>query len=567
MARLSAIFAPRRRASNQPFTRSVVSWALLICSISVGSVLASSFFAGASAEARGAIQDGKTFEELERDLADEDGRKRRVAVRRLSELRTEEAFELIVGALADEDPQVADEAQLRMADIPAQDWWEEYAFGKAGLKSKNPIVRRRVAEAWGRAQPVMMEGKAFEKGLKDKDATVRRYLIWSLHRGSFLEDSRAVLPGALTLRAALKGKDDLERAGALMAIRRVGWVGLNSTVEGLEFLDDHLKDKSPAVRAAAIQVLDDWIAEIPDVWGKVADGLRDEHFSVRRATMRVLGEYGSPEAMEVLIDALSESEDNVDRIWLVELLRRASGRRYGVDPEPWVAWQRDLPADWRAATTKGQSSSSASAGDRGDGKESEQEGGGRVSVAELAGLPIQSERVAVLIDMSGSMWMTRDDGNRPKDLVELELNRFLSGLPETAKFNLIPYASEPEPWDDELQAAKPKKLTKALDFFERLDLRGKGNVWSAIEVALEDEEVDTLVILSDGAPSGGEHWNMELLVDLLLERNRFQQIAFSSILTEPTPSLVKHWERLAKETRGHCRVVEYDELGAADDDE
>jgi HEAT repeat protein len=505
------------------------------------------------------LQDGKTLEELERDLRDEDGRKRRVAVRRLSELATEEAFELIVEALADEDPQVADEAQLRLAEVPSLEWWREHAFGKRGLQSKNVLVRRRVAEALGRAQPVTIEGKALEKGLKDKDPTVRRYLLWSLHRGTFVEDKRVSLPSALAMRAALKGKDPMERGAAILAIPRVGWLGFDTTDDSIEFLDEALEDREPAVRAAAIQAQDDWFMELEGAHEKVTRGLRDKHFSVRRAAMHTLGLMGTPESMESLIDWLEETEDEVDRIWLVELLRKASGRRYGKDPEPWRGWQRDLDAEWRAATAKGRSVTRSSSG-------GQEEAAERVTVAELAGLPIQSERVAVLIDMSGSMWTTRDDGRRPKDLVELELNRFLSSLPETAKFNVIPYATEPQPWEDELQKAKPKVLADAIESFQKLDLRGKGNVWSAIELALEDEEVDTLVILSDGAPSGGEHWNMGLMVDLLLERNRFQHIAFSSILTEPSKGLVPHWERLAKESRGHCRVVKYDDLGSSGDE-
>lgn len=507
----------------------------------------------------GVHQDGKSLEELEQDLRDEDGRKRRVAVRRLSELGTEEAFELVVEALADEDPQVADEAQLRLAEVPSQEWWDEHAFGKRGLQSKNVQVRRRVAEALGRAQPVKIGGKALEKALKDKDPTVRRYLLWSLHRGTSVEDKRLLLTGALAIRAARKGKDPMERGAAILAIPTIGWLGFATTYDSSEFLNEALKDREPAVRAAAIQAQDEWFMGVSDAHEKVTRGLRDEHFSVRRAAMRTLGRMGTPEAMASLIDWLEETEDEVDRIWLVELLRRASGRRYGKNPEPWRGWQRDLGAEWRAATAKGRSVGRATSG--------EQEGTAeRVTVAELAGLPIQSERVAILIDMSGSMWITRDDGRRPKDLVELELNRFLGSLPETAKFNVIPYATEPQPWKNELQKAKPKVLAGAVQFFQRLDLRGKGNVWSAIDLALEDEEVDTLVIISDGAPSGGEHWNMGLMVDLLLERNRFQHVAFSSILTEPSKALVNYWERLAKESRGHCRVVQYDDLGSSSDE-
>ena len=71
--------------------------------------------------------------------------------------------------------------------------------------------------------------------------------------------------------------------------------------------------------------------------------------------------------------------------------------------------------------------------------------------------------------------------------------------------------------------------------------------------------MDSLIAFTDGAPTGGHRWNMGLMVDLLLERNRFRQATFDAILVGTRGGLRKQWERLALETDGQVIVIGEDE--------
>jgi hypothetical protein len=70
--------------------------------------------------------------------------------------------------------------------------------------------------------------------------------------------------------------------------------------------------------------------------------------------------------------------------------------------------------------------------------------------------------------------------------------------------------------------------------------------------------------LTDGVPTGGEHWNLELMVELLVERNRFRKVAFDSILVDCPNGRRKAWADLALRTGGRSIAAELWTPTAAD---
>ena len=306
-----------------------------------------------------------------------------------------------------------------------------------------------------------------------------------------------------------------------------------------------VEDKAAEVRCAAARALGRRLAELPlaerdvTLLGMLA---ADEERSVRTQVALSLEQVGTADAARRLGELLEAEEELRLRWRIVAGLQRLSGKRFRLDPRPWKDWAAALPDDFEPGTAEASSPVA----------EREQ------SEAEFASLPLRSSRIAFLFDFSGSIYKRRADGTTYMEWLQAELEKALGQLDESVLFNVIPYTLMPIPWEDELQPAKKRNVAKALEYLESRWDQGKGNFWSAAELALVDPELDSILLFSDGKPTGGSHWEMGLTVDLLLERNRFQHVTYDAILVEIGGGYLRNqWERLARESGGW--VVELEE--------
>jgi hypothetical protein len=217
-------------------------------------------------------------------------------------------------------------------------------------------------------------------------------------------------------------------------------------------------------------------------------------------------------------------------------LQSISGYKYRYDLRSWKHWLAEREPGWTRA-----SRAPAAA------VEPAEHQGTRAAALQLEA---HGDRVAFLFDFSGSMWELLPDGRTPKEVVELELRRALEGLPEDTEFNLVPYDEEPHPWQDAVVPATRSNVQAALDFFERLQLRGRGNVWDALCLALADPDVDNVVVLTDGYPTGGTHMEMELIAPLFGHRNRYRKVRLDAVLVDANPRGAAQWSSLARSTGG-----------------
>ncbi len=467
--------------------------------------------------------------ELEEQLESPDPELRMTAVTKLAKNGEDRAWDLVLSALADADARVADRAQLELAGADARITAE--LLGHSGLGARNEDTRQRAAELLGRTR-VPVEAKRLARGLNDKSSEVRRRVAWSIERlalsgGLEGEAKRHVVPA---LRRRQRGdKDPLVRGAALVALDAVDHEA------ALELALDALGDRREGVRCAAA-----WVV------GGDEEGARthleriatDPSPRVRSLVVRIQERRGTRDAAEALV-ALLESEERLRVRWgAVEALRRLSGMRYRLDPRPWRLWVEGLESDWRPARTSGE--------------DPLPDGASRA----FGGLPLLSDRVVFLFDLSGSLWTRREDGRTRKEFADAELRRALHALPEDAMFNVIPYTDRPFPWGRRLVKATPRNVARALEFFEGCRESGTGDFLEAALLALEDEDVDSVVVLTDGAPTGGEVWSLDLMVPLLIERNRFRAVRFDSVLVDAPDGLERHWRELAEGTGGRSISIE-----------
>lgn len=479
------------------------------------------------------LASAQDLDSLERQLGSDDDRVRRKAVQELASLDTLEGWELVLRALRDPAPQVADEAQLALRGVDTED---ELALllGKEGVRSRVELVQLRALEALGFVE-LDVEASVVERALKSKSQATVRAALHSAERlagAGFLSGDTDRITKACE-RLSQKGKNEELMAAALACLGALQEDG------GLELGQANLGRMSGAVRVAALGLVCARDPRQQQETVRRMAGSADAR--VRREAVRQALRSNTRFGVETLIMRLDVEQEQRLAWTIVAHLRSLSGRKGGRDPRAWKEWLETLPEQWEP----GHDLTSGRAEDA-DAPRS----------ASFVGLPILSDRVVFLVDFSGSLWAEREGGKTRKDVVDVELRRALEHLPEEARFNLIPYANDPKPWEDELVSASDRRIQKALEWFERSRLRGQGNFWDALMLALEDPEVDSVMVLTDGAPTGGTRWNLGLMRDLLRERNRFRHIVLDAVLVDAKSGLESRWRAMCADTGGRVLSVQ-----------
>lgn len=173
--------------------------------------------------------------------------------------------------------------------------------------------------------------------------------------------------------------------------------------------------------------------------------------------------------------------------------------------------------------------------------------GGRTS-ASFYGIPVISERVVYCVDVSGSMSAIVGTGMTRLKVAQEALLSALKSSPRSSRVNVIFFESRVHVHERESISLKRKsKLREIEKFTRRQTPRGGTNIHGALLEAMKDEGVDTIFLLSDGAPSAGEITNATELVDDIVRRNRSRRIVFHCISIGSDSAMLR---RLAEETGG-----------------
>jgi HEAT repeat protein len=248
------------------------------------------------------------------------------------------------------------------------------------------------------------------------------------------------------------------------------------------------EDEDPRVRMAALLALSGRDDASPS---SVVGRLGDPDWAVRVAAAKAIGRRKFRSAVPALVRALAKERPRVVEACL-EALRAVSGEDLGDDPEAWGRW-------WR--------------------KEGRPGAPARDPRRDLTfyGVPLRSDRVVFVLDVSGSM---RDPsavgpaGGPPAariDLAKRELRHALRSMPATTRFAMIAFGSSVMRWRPEPVEASPAVVEEAVAWVDGLSTRGytclAGALRSAFRTArmapLEAAEspIDTVFVLSDGRPT------------------------------------------------------------------
>lgn len=505
-----------------------------------GILLASGSLAGASVrpeaglERRGVKADGEDerarrgiLDRLEKQLRAPRPERRRRAVAGLAELGGDRATAAVIAALSDRSAEVADVAQLRLpallgSSIPAS------IRRHGGLTARSPLVRLRWAELVGRS-PSPLEAKDLAGLMGVRGDAVGRALTWSverLARRDLIVGDPARLVQRLVGRAK-SGADLGSRAAALQALLPLSPDRAEPFVRPWAESDD--RELCCSALMAAVEL------GLPDAVALLEAGVHHADWAVRLRAIELLVEVGGTSALDLLVERLRAESRAALRGELVGGLQALTGLWHRDHPEAWALALRGLPSDWTAPSPA--SGREAAAAPRG-------------TVAAIGRLDPRSDRLAILVDFSGSLWNRDSQGRCKKDQLDPQVAQLLARLGAGTRFLLVPYTGEPHPFEPRLVEATRRNVARAQRFFTSARMSGSGDLFGALSLALDSPEVDRVVLLTDGAPSGGERWDIALMVTLLEERLRFRPAVLDFILVDSSPKLVRQWGGLAGSTGG-----------------
>lgn len=171
------------------------------------------------------------------------------------------------------------------------------------------------------------------------------------------------------------------------------------------------------------------------------------------------------------------------------------------------------------------------------------------------GTEIKSERVVFVIDVSGSMEGTR------LEKCKKQLIQCISALRQGSSFTVGSYSSQVKIWNKDLQPATRQNKDKAVQFVERLVAKGNTRTLEGLKRAFETKNADTIVLLSDGAPTGlkknGERWTEPEILAETTGINKIRQWRIHTFgFGAAGKDLVKFMKDLAKNNDGEFTKID-----------
>ena len=429
------------------------------------------------------------------------------------------------------------------------------------MADPHPRVRKRAAEAIaGAVSPECVEVLA-KSALRHPHRHVRLHAAGAL---GAIGDASAATPlislladpdsdvraAACSALVLLESREAVPKIAAL-AERDPAWPAKSAALEALASLDreaaDRLipsaaADRAYQVRLSAARVggLRSYPSAIVDPdWRVRAQAIESALLLRDRAVIGPLVELLGKEQGRLRWDA-----------WLA--LRDLTGKELGLEPDHWKRWWAAQKETFEVPPPRSQPADRP-AGETG---------------VQFFSIPILSTRMSFVFDLSGSMRDPAPDGKGTKlDVAKREAAKTFGQLPDAAWFNVLllgcdadgRYAKDQMKWKKSLHPATAGGRSDAASYLNRQQGRGWTNIWDGIELAFEDDLVDTIYIYTDGGASRGT-WVMTAdILDELARMNRFRKIMIHTVevaADKPnTADNIRLLKGIAETTKGLYRLA------------
>ncbi|HXG61835.1 MAG TPA: HEAT repeat domain-containing protein [Planctomycetota bacterium] len=425
--------------------------------------------------------------------ADPNPGRRTQAVESLRPFRNLRMAQALLPLLGDPHPRV----RLRASEALRETDPTGLAFlARTGLRHPSPLVRRETcavlaAAASADARPMLLER------LADPDPSVRGAAAAAL---AAFPDPDA----ARRLEEAFRHERDWPlRAFGLETLAR------RDPDRAAALLEEAARDRHPHVRLVAAET-----AARRGSAETLAELLADPDWRVRSAAAQAAAARGEPALAGPLIERLGREKGRL-RAECADALRRLTGKDLGLEPGPWKAW-------WEA---RSQTPAAPPA---------------RESRVSFFDIPVLSDRLLFLIDLSGSMREPSPGGGTKLDAARRGLLETLRALPPATRFGIVGLGC-----DDEGRSLDPEKKTwqgrpvllpalpavkaDAERWLAALEARGWTDLYDGIARAFEAPDVDTIYLYSDGGASKGTFVAASDILSQVAALNRFRRIVIHAV--------------------------------------
>jgi hypothetical protein len=328
--------------------------------------------------------------------------------------------------------------------------------------------------------------KKIARGLKDKDPGVVILTLQVLGESKYedaIKDMEKVLD---------KGKNEDVLTAAMKALSQVR----SSDDEWRQRLEGFALGEHRLLRNASIRALGSE-RKLLDLFTIT---LAHDDWSTRLATLNALEMVRKAPVVGIIVERMQEEggrmlRECADSLW------RLTGEPYRLRTVAWKGWYEgnkdsiEIISSSKLARLE---------------EEEETRRLKETSRVEFFGIRIESKSVIFILDISGSMLerlrsrYVGKTGETRIDHAKSELVKAIESLEEGALFNVVAFNGGVLPWKDGLSAATGSTRSECVEWVNKLGALGGTNLFDSLEQAFQDQDVDTIMILSDGEPTAGQ---------------------------------------------------------------
>lgn len=366
-------------------------------------------------------------------------------------------------------------------------------------------------------------GEALEQCLKkQRDPQVIAAILDAARGGRITSESFSKLAAKM-----LKSRYEASQVAAVMYLETMAKDTLKSELPNL------MKSKAENVRILAVEAL----AGINGDLSLLYPMLEDKSWKVKVSVVRILGMSAKVEPVGRLVKALASEENPRVRNDIVDTLIRVTGKDAGQQYPAWDSWwrrhQQSADLKWRDSASLNEIKSARNVQGR----------------TVYFGLSV-SDFSSFLIDVSKSMieeyeievvikgggrTSTKEEERVEKvrkqkiDFARDNLKKVLRKMPARLKFNIITFNHDATPWQNTLVPNSSAMQREGFVFLDDLRPVGSTNIFDTLVLALRDKQVDTIYLLSDGAPTSGLIVDTDRLLEEVRRINRLKKIRINTI--------------------------------------